>query len=191
VPAITFTGAGCKAVARVRDPQPLRPIRYCPLYGWGSCSARQPRASPDEDTSAATVRSSELLVQVSSPAHPRAWTRLTKSKSTGSRGRPTGQIASSSVAFNDTSSSSDNEKIALVLGDGVPQRLPTPTPGVGPSGMASPSPLLSQSDNRVVRHLVHHLPPRPCAPGSWSATGRTSDNNSGRSRSRSPPRRLP
>jgi hypothetical protein len=36
--------------------QPLRPMRYCPLHGWGSCPARQPRASPpDENTPAIGV----------------------------------------------------------------------------------------------------------------------------------------
>jgi hypothetical protein len=174
--------------------QPLRPMRYCPLHGWGSCPARQPRAPPtDADTAAPAVRSSGLLVQVTSPARPRARTRLTARKSIGPRGRPVGQIASTStaaVAVDATSSSSDDERIALVLGDGVHQRLPTPTPDDGPSGVASPPALLSPSGNRVVRRLAHHLSPRPRAPGSWSATARPSDDDV-RERSRSPPRRLP
>ena len=174
--------------------QPLRPMRYCPLHGWGSCPARQPRAPPtDADTAAPAVRSSGLLVQVTSPARPRARTRLTARKSTGPRGRPVGQIASTStaaVAVDATSSSSDDERIALVLGDGVQQRLPTPTPDDGPSGTVSPSTLLSPSGNRVVRRLAHHLSPRPLAPGSWSATARPSDDDDVRERSRSPPRRL-
>jgi hypothetical protein len=58
--------------------QPLRPMRYCRLHGWGSCPARQPRAPPtDADTAAPAVRSSGLLVQVASLARPRARTRLT------------------------------------------------------------------------------------------------------------------
>jgi len=172
--------------------QPLRPMRYCPLHGWGPCPARQPRAPPtDADTAAPAVRSSGLLVQVTSPARPRARTRLTARKSTGPRGRPVGQIASTStatVAVDATSSSSDDERIALVLGDGVQQRLPTPTPDDDPSGTVSPSTLLSPSGNRVVRRLAHHLSPR--APWSWSATARPSDDDDVRERSRSPPRRL-
>jgi hypothetical protein len=160
--------------------QPLRPMRYCPLHGWGPCPARQPRAPPtDADTSAPTIRSSGLLIQVTSPTRPRARTRLTARKSTSPRGRPVGQIASTStvtVAVNATSSSSDDERIALVLGDGMQQRLPTPTSDDGPSGTASPSALLSPNDNRVVRRLAHHLSPRPRAPGSWSATARPSDD---------------
>jgi hypothetical protein len=105
--------------------QPLRPMRYCPLHGWGSCPARQPRAPPtDADTTAPAVRSSGLLVQVASPARPRARTRLTARKSIGPRGRPVDQIASTSTAtvvVDATSSSSDDERIALVLGDGVQQ----------------------------------------------------------------------
>jgi hypothetical protein len=167
--------------------QPLRLIRYCPLHGWGPCPARQPRAPPtDADPAAPAVRSSGLLVQVASPARPRAQTRLTARKSTGPGGRPAGQIASTStatVAIDATSST-------LVLGDGVQQRLPTPTPDDGPSGTVSPSALLSPSGNRVVRRLAHHLSPRPCAPGSWSATARPYDDDV-RERSRSPPRRLP
>jgi hypothetical protein len=174
--------------------QPLRPMRYCPLHGWGPCPARQPRAPPaDADTATPAVRSSGLLVQVTSPARPRARTRLTARKSTGPRGRPVGQIASTStatVAVDATSSSSDDERIALVLGDGVQQRLPTPTPDDGPSGTVSPSTLLSPSGNRVVRRLAHHLSPRPLAPGSWSATARPSDDDDVCERSRSPPRRL-
>ncbi|PWZ08777.1 hypothetical protein Zm00014a_002205 [Zea mays] len=176
--------------------QPLRPMRYCPLHGWGPCPARQPRAPPtDADTAAPVVRSSGLLVQVTSPARPRARTRLTARKSTGPRGRLVGHIASTStaaVAVDATSSSFDDERIALVLGDGVQQRLPTPTPDDGPSGTVSPPALLSLSGNRVVRRLAHHLSPRPSAPGSWSATARPSDDDvRERSRSRSPPRRLP
>jgi hypothetical protein len=161
--------------------QPLRPMRYCPLHGWGPCPARQPRAPlTDADTAAPTVRSSGLLVQVASPTRPRARTRLTARKSTGPRGRP----------VDATSSSSDDERIALVLGDGVQQRLPTPTPDDGPSGTVSPPTLLSPSGNRVVRRLAHHLSPRPRAPGSWSATARPSDDDDVRERSRSPPRLL-
>jgi hypothetical protein len=160
----------------------------------GTCPARQPRVPPtDADTSAPVVRSSGLLVQVASPACPRARTRLTARKSTGPRGRPVSQIASTftaTVAVDAISSSSDDERIALVLGDGVQQRLPTPTPDVGPSVTASPPTLLSPSGNRVVRRLAHHLSPRPHASGSWSATARPSDDDDVRERSRSPPRRL-
>jgi hypothetical protein len=169
--------------------QPLRPMRYCPLHGWGPCPARQPWVSPSgAHTTATAVRSSGLLIQVASPARPRAWTRLTARKSTDPRGRPVGQIASTStvtVAIDDISSSSDDERIALVLGDGVQQRLPTPTPDVGPSGTVSPPTLLSPSGNSVVRRLAHHLSPRPRAPRSWSATARPSDDDV-RERSRSP-----
>jgi hypothetical protein len=174
--------------------EPLCPMQYCPLHGWGPCPARQPRAPPtDADTSAPAVRSSGLLVQAASPARPRARTRLTARKSTGPCGRPVGQIASTStatVAVDDTSSSSDNERIALVVGNGVQQRLPTPTPDDGPSGTASPPMLLSPSGNRVVRRLAHHLSPRPRASGSWSATARPSDDDV-RECSCSPPHRLP
>jgi hypothetical protein len=174
--------------------QPLRPMRYCPLHGWGSCPARQPRAPPtDADKAAPVVRSSGLLVQVASPARPHARTRLTAWKSTDPRGRPVGQIASTStatVAVEATSSSFDDERIALVFGDGVQQRLPTPTPDDGPSGTVSPTAPLSPSGNKVVRRLAHHLSPRPRAPGSWSATARPSDDDV-RERSRSLPRRFP
>ncbi|PWZ12225.1 hypothetical protein Zm00014a_011075 [Zea mays] len=88
--------------------QPLRPMRYCPLHGWGPCPARQPWVPPPEaNISAPAVRSSGLLVQVASPARPRARTRLTARKSTGPRGRPVGQIASTptvTVAVDDISS---------------------------------------------------------------------------------------
>jgi hypothetical protein len=148
---------------RASSNKPLYSMRYCPLHGWGSCPARQPRASaPDADTSATAVRSSGLLVQVASRARPCARTRLTARKSTGPRGRPVGQMTSTyttTVAVDDTSSSFDDERIALVLGDGVQQWLPTPTPDVGPSGTASPPTLLSPSGKRVVRRLAHHLSP--------------------------------
>jgi hypothetical protein len=149
--------------------QPLRPMRYCPLHGWGSCPVRQPWAPPtDADTTAPAVQSSGLLVQVASPARPRARTRLTARKSTGPRGRPVGQIASTStatVAVEAISSSSDDERIALVLGNGVQQRLPTPTPDDGPSGTTSPPALLSPRGNRVVRRLAHHLSPMATCAG--------------------------
>jgi hypothetical protein len=91
-----------RVVERLRESeteQLLRPMRYCPLHGWGSCPAHQPQVPPtDADTSAPAVRSSGLLVQVASPARPRARTRLTARKSTGPRGRPVGQIASTSTA---------------------------------------------------------------------------------------------
>ncbi|PWZ29456.1 hypothetical protein Zm00014a_042632 [Zea mays] len=185
-----------RVAERLRESEtqaPLRPMRYCPLHGWGSCPARQPWVSPPgADTTATAVRSSGLLVQVASPARPRARTRLTARKSTSPRDRPVSQIASTSTvtfAVDDISSSSDDERIALVLGDGVQQRLPTPTPDVGPSGTASPPTLLSPSGNRVVRRLAHHLSQRPRAPRSWFATARPSDGDV-REHSRSPPHRL-
>lgn len=78
----------------------------------------------------------------------------------------------------------------LIL-DGVPARLPSPTLDAGPSGTTSPPTLLSPSGNRVIHRLANHLSPRPRVPGSWSATARSSDDNIGRERSRSPPRHLP
>jgi hypothetical protein len=175
--------------------QPLRPMRYCPLHGWGSYPTRQPWASPpDANTPATGVRSSGLLIQVASPVRPRARTRLTARKSTNPRGRPISQIASmttATVAVNNTSSSSDEDARMHLILTGVPARLPSLTPDVGPSGTPSSPSLLSPSGNRVIHRLAHHLPPRPRVSGSWSATARSSDDNSGRSRSHSPPRHLP
>jgi hypothetical protein len=79
-------------------------------------------------------------------------------------------------AGDDSSSSSDEDKQMHLNLDGVPARLTSPTLDTGPSGTTSPPTLLSPSGNRVIHRL---------------ATARSSDDNIGRERSRSPPHHLP
>lgn len=86
---LRWSGSSCGS----RDPTTTLSDAVLPLHGWGSCPTHQTRTSSEEDTSAVVVRSSGLLVQVSSLVCPRARTRLTVQKSTGPRGRPTSQIA--------------------------------------------------------------------------------------------------
>jgi hypothetical protein len=75
-------------------------------------------------------------------------------------------------------------------GDADPQPPSTrPSDEAGPSGTASPPPLLSPSGNRMVRRLAHHLSLRPHQTGSWAKTAHPPEVDAGRERSRSPPRR--
>jgi hypothetical protein len=171
--------------------QPLHSMRYWyrPLHGWGSCPARQPRDfPPDADTSATAVRSSGLLIQVASPADTADCAEVNRPLAVAPSAR-SHQCRLRPLPSMTPLPPPTLRGIALVLGDGVQQRLPTPTPNVGPSGTASPPTLLSPSANRVVCRLAHHLSPRPRASGLWSAIARPS-NDDIHERSRSPPHRL-